>query len=195
MYSNLLELNCTVHFWQSNGYKVKVIGHDTVAVTLCQYDKLLLEDSSTVAWSLILVWVRNLLRLLIQMSGNHKSSKASSKSNNVLSWALDAWTRESYQLKVKYPCNVKSYDMRKFVDEKLTKISISDFFPHFLKTQEKCSCIKLGQFKIGNEYNACTIFLSKLKMRKKGEWIFLYEGMYWIVLHVFYHPHPLFQQH
>ena len=34
---------------------------------------------------------------------------------------------------------------------------------------EKCSCIKLSQFKIGNEYNACTIFLSKLKMSKKGE--------------------------
>ena len=126
--SNLLELNCTVHFWQSNGYKVKVIGHDTVAVTLCQYDKLLLEDSSTVAWSLILVWVRNLLRLLIQMSGNHNSSKASSKSNNVLSWALDAWTRESYQLKVKYPCNVKSYDMRKLVDAKVTKSLFPPFF-------------------------------------------------------------------
>ena len=34
---------------------------------------------------------------------------------------------------------------------------------------EKCSCIKLSQFKIGDEYNACTIFLSKLKMSRKGE--------------------------
>ena len=136
MYSNLLELNCTVHFWQSNGYKVKVIGHDTVAVTLCQYDKLLLEDSSTVAWSLILVWVRNLLRLLIQMSGNHNSSKASSKSNNVLSWVLVAWTRESYQLKVKYPCNVKSYDTRKLVDAKVKKFLFLPFYSFFKGTRK-----------------------------------------------------------